>query len=303
MNPDTTAPDATSHQTTNTQRLLGADLLLTDWNDLLARHAHIHPPEAARLLDVPEAALTACRIGSGAVRLKPVLPALLKPIENWGRVLCAFSNASGVHMPLGDVTLSQEPTHVVLEGDHMYAQIDDSAITDAYLLIDKDESHGNTRSIQFFDSSGAAVLKVFAFHKTKFVEAEQHLLSLTSSNQNRAVTLLAAREALFDADSASRAMDPDLAPREGNALDIVQSLFQRSGAYEIELVARHARATWTGTLSGARVDADIFHLHEADIRSHLRFAPLTHVGKTRSGATSFGDGDRRFLRIHREEGQ
>jgi len=121
MSSDTTLSGAILHQTTTTQRLLDPDLLRAAWDNLLASHTRIHPPEAARLLDIPEAALTACRIGSGAVRLRPALPELLQNIDSWGRVLCAFSNACGVHMPLGDVALSQEPTHVALTGDHMHS--------------------------------------------------------------------------------------------------------------------------------------------------------------------------------------
>ncbi len=295
-----TGSGASLRQTTNNPRMEDPNLLLSDWEDLLTSHAHLHPPEAARMLGVPEAALPACRIGSGAVRLQPNLPALLKPIQDWGRVLCAFSNAAGVHMPLGNVSLSVEPDHIGLNGKHMQSQIDPAAIADAYLFVDREESHGNTKSIQFFGGNGETILKVFVFHKTKFAEAEKHLLTYESDNQKRTIAPSPIKQTPFDAHGVSCGTDPDVEQGTEEIHTAVSQLLQSAGSFEVELIADHARAIWKGHLSGARIDADMFHLHEPDIRSHLRFSALNQIAKSRSGAYTFCNGDRRLIRIRQE---
>lgn len=278
-------------------RLADPVRLKSDWETLLASRHHLHAPEAARLLDVPEAALVASRIGSGATRLVPDLKQVLAPVSEWGRVLCAFSNACGVHMPLGAVEASSANGALRLSGEHMDAEIDASAVKDAYLFIDSDESHGNTRSVQFFDEAGDSVMKVFIFHKTRFLESERHFERLAHADQSLTVNPGLPGPGDFDAEAASTTQDPDGQPLTGEVREEIASLLRAPGQIELELVGDHARVTWRGAISGARIDDAMFHLHEPDVRSHLRYAPVTGLAQARSGALVLSGDEGRLLRI------
>jgi hypothetical protein len=65
------------------------DALRLAWADLVAGNAHLHGPEVAQRLGVPEAAMLAARIGHGATELVPDLAALLRPCGQWGKLLLA----------------------------------------------------------------------------------------------------------------------------------------------------------------------------------------------------------------------
>ena len=292
---------------TVTDYMNNPDTLLAAWGRLLETHAHLHAPDAARMLAVPDSALAAARIGSGAVRLKPDIGALLAPISKWGRVLCAFSNACGVHMPLGAVTAeSGEGGAFRLRGEHMRAEIDAGAVADAYLFVDRDDSHGNTRSVQFYNAAGAPILKVFIFHKTLFEAAERHLTEFKADDQSRTVRTAKPAAGEFDARAASLAEDPLAAPLEGiDTRAILADLFgmDTGGGFTVEAVGDHARAVWQGALSGVRMDERMFHLHETDIRSHLRYAPLCRAAKTKAGAVALDGADGRLLRITKGDGR
>lgn len=279
------------------------DALLDAWCSLLKSHAHLHPPEVAQLLDVPEAVLPACRIGTGATRLKADVSAILKPVAEWGRVLCAFSTSCGVHMPLGDVSSHvREDGVLCLQGSHMRAEVDASAISDIYLFVDRDESHGNTRSIQCFDAAGAAVLKVFIFHKSKFATAHSYFASLTAADQSRVFAVGTPTEGQFDARKASLSEDPDGEPVVGiGTRTALAEMLVQGGGFSIEAVGRHARAIWTGALSGVRFDERMFHIHEPDLRSHFRFAPVNGMSRTSSGGLTLMGEEGRLLRFVRED--
>ena len=59
---------------------LSPDQILDGWRNLVRTHDHLHLPQIAIHLGVPEAALVAARIGTGAVRLVPDLVRVLEPI-------------------------------------------------------------------------------------------------------------------------------------------------------------------------------------------------------------------------------
>ena len=306
--PRTGTRDPAAHAAAAGADLRDPDALRAAWDHLRRTHGHLHAPDAARMLAVPEAALVASRIGAGALRLRPDIGAILAPISGWGRVLCAFATPCGVHMPLGAVSAPAHGDGVLrLRGAHLEAAIDADAVTDAYLFVDRDDSHGNTRSVQFYDAAGAPVLKVFIFHKTRFAAAERHLAAHRSDDRSRTVRVAAPAPGRFDARAASLAEDPAAAPLaagvRAHLTDLLGAMPAGGAHFVVEAVADHARATWRGTLSGARLDDRMFHLHETDLRSHLRYAPLVGAARTESGALALDGVEGRLLRLAREDGR
>ncbi|UUX49230.1 hypothetical protein NUH88_17730 [Nisaea acidiphila] len=263
--------------------------VLEEWRALLATGEHLHAPDIARRLGVSEAALLAARAGTGAVRLSVDPIRVLAPLADCGRVLCAFANECGVHMPLGDVSVTAGIDGVLrISGSHMSAEIDDGAVAEIFLFEDHDPNHGNTRSLQFFSSTGAPVFKTFVFHKSRFDALRRHCHELANEDQSRVPRPLAATPG-FDPLAVSLNNDANAQHIPGSAYqETISSFLGDGGAFEIEAVCRHARVTWHGTISGARFDRGMLHLHETDLRSHLRLAPLAIAHRTAKGGLSLG---------------
>lgn len=141
-----------------------ADRLLARWRALQAQQPHLHSRQAAAMLQVPEAALIASRVGSGAVRLAPALRELLAGIEHWRKLFIVTPNRLGVSIAIlnaqslrggGD---SNEP--LLLVGDQHRIAIDDRRVHACYLFDDRD-AHGHSLSLCWFDARGNGVGKLF----------------------------------------------------------------------------------------------------------------------------------------------
>lgn len=273
---------------------LDPDAILAKWQALRDTGAHLHAPEIARSLRVSEAALVASRIGSGAIRLQPDLAKCLAPIADWGRVLCAFSSPSGVHMPLGTTRFEfGEKGALRLMGDHIEASIDASAIAEMILFEDEDKNHGKTRSLQFFDVNGAAIVKAFIFHKTAYRAAQHHFEACLHANQSRQAYPRACLE--IPPDSANWHPTPN-----ANAQAALEQALVTGRPLKISAYGLHAKVSWNGILNGIRFAREMLHLHEPSLRSHLRLAPLTHTQRT-SNAITLGSKHSPILRITTEE--
>lgn len=271
--------------------------LKAQWEALLASHAHLHPPEAAKMLGVPETALVACRIGTGSTRLKPELASILAPIGQWGRVLCAFSNDAGVHMPLGEVEASLVDGTVRLKGALMEAHIDAASVADAYVFIDSDDSHGNTKSVQFFNAAGGAILKVFVFHKTHFRQAQEHFATLAHPDQRLTVAPQTTGSSETDPKVSAHEQEPTEALTDDQTRAEIAALLAKPGLATIELIGPSAQVKWSGQIGGARMDKAMFHIHETDLRSHLRYGPITGLKRSNSGTLILSGEAGELLRI------
>ena len=288
------------------------DALLEGWRALLATGRHLHAPDIARELDVSEAALVAARIGQGAVRLTPDPAAVLSQLSECGRVLCAFSNASGVLMPLGHTRVMADGDGLLtLSGDHMAGSLDVGAVAEAFLFEDTDPNHGSSRSLQFFDADGSPIVKVFIFHKGNFRTVSPHFLALSHADQSR-VPQPDGTTALFTPQAASHLADADGDEIGGSdPQSLLERFFSKAdGApLQIEAVSAHARVQWRGRLTKPAFRSGMLHLHETDLRAHLRLAPLARAYRTTrngiafygSGATGSDAGPGRLLRFAKED--
>lgn len=288
------------------------DAILEGWRALLATGRHLHAPDIARELDVSEAALVAARIGQGAVRLSPSPAALLERLSECGRVLCAFSNASGVLMPLGHTSLQMDAGGLLtLSGDHMTASLDAGAVAEVFLFEDSDPNHGSSRSLQFFDEAGAPIVKVFIFHKGNFRAVSPHFLALAHDDQSRVPRPESVASA-FDPLNASLLADAqcdELSAKDPQSL--LEPFFAEADGVpvQIEAVARHALVLWRGCVTKPAFRGGMLHLHETDLRAHLRLGPLTRAYSTAgtgigfNGSTATGPSSLpvRLLRFKKEE--
>ena len=145
------------------------------WRTLRAQHPHLHGPEAAARLGVPEAALVASRIGDGACALDTDLAALLSGCAGWGKLLFAARNAMGVAIIiLDDATEQPAPGRLSLRTSAVEAVIDTQAAASAFLFEDRD-AHGHTVSVNWFDAHGDVLGRLFLMAKSGRARALPHL--------------------------------------------------------------------------------------------------------------------------------
>jgi|YNPMSStandDraft_2_1061718.scaffolds.fasta_scaffold10462_1 putative heme degradation protein len=130
--------------------------LYSRWRALLAEHRHLHGPEAAALLGVPEAALLASATGKGNTPLAGSLTDILAPVASWGRVLLAARNALGVHLNvMGRAHLELTAAEIVLHDEQHEIRLATTGIA-RIDLFEENDAHGRTLSLNWFDSSDCA---------------------------------------------------------------------------------------------------------------------------------------------------
>lgn len=263
------------------QLLADPALLSQAWERLKASHHHLHAPEAARLLGVPEAALVASRLGQGALRL-PADPArILASAHQWRRVLVALGTALGVHLSLDPVRLAEgEGNALRLVGPHLESVFDASRVAHVFWFVEVDDSHGRTRSLQMFDAAGEAMIKLFIFHKTAAAAAGKTFAALAAGIPQSPFQPGAAGDpAKTVLPGATRPAPAVRQALPGPAQEAFRQLFAAldgsHGPLSVTLEAGHAWQRHTGPITHARADAAMVHLHEQDLRAHLRIGAVT----------------------------
>ncbi len=149
-------------------QLTDPDHILDAWRVLLTKHHHLHGPEAAAMLGVPEAALVASRVGSGAVALSPDLAQCLSPLDRWGKVLVASRCAFGVVLAIVEgarVERCPDGRLLRLRSAQHDVMLDADTAASSYLFEDRD-AHGHTFSVNWFDGRGDCVGRVFLIAKS-----------------------------------------------------------------------------------------------------------------------------------------
>lgn len=128
---------------------------------LKAAEPMVRARDAAEKLGVSEAELVACRAGEGVVRLAGDWGKLVRALPKLGRVMALTRNQHCVHEKTGKFgKISVQPSHgIVLNRD-----IDLRLFFTHWhhgFAVTEDVRSGRRRSLQFFDSDGAAVHKVY----------------------------------------------------------------------------------------------------------------------------------------------
>lgn len=151
--------------------------LYARWRALLAEHHHLHGPEAAALLGVPEAALLASATGRGNRPLAGALADILAPVAGWGRVLLAARNALGVHLNvMAQARVEATPGGLQLSGEQHEIRLATTGIA-RIDLFEENDAHGRTLSLNWFDAAGHAIGRLFLMSKEGREVAAPHLAS------------------------------------------------------------------------------------------------------------------------------
>ncbi|MCQ8116410.1 ChuX/HutX family heme-like substrate-binding protein [Methylomonas rosea] len=138
-----------------------ADTLKQAWQDLRADHPHMRIRDAAATLGVSEAELLATDCGNRVTRLREHWPALLGAVGTLGPVMALTRNAFAVHektglyediCPCGDM--------VLISGHHIELCLSTGIWHSGFAVLEETH-HGTRHSLQFFDTSGDAVHKIY----------------------------------------------------------------------------------------------------------------------------------------------
>lgn len=153
------------------------------WAALVADNAHLHGPEAAQRLGVPEAAMIAARIGHGATELVPDLAAVLAPCGEWGKVLLAARNRLGVALMVMDapVVMPGQTTLGLRTPQHL-GRVAIQGVDRCFLFEERDH-HGHTVSLNWFDGAGHAIGRLFLMSKSGREVAMPRLMGLALPDQ------------------------------------------------------------------------------------------------------------------------
>ncbi|MCZ4351203.1 hypothetical protein O4H61_01605 [Roseovarius aestuarii] len=278
-------------QMNNSEKALSPDEILAGWRALVATGAHVHLPQIAEHLKVPQAALLAARVGTGATRLQPDLAAVLRPIRDWHRVLLVASSELGVFMPMDHITnLTEDSTGLGLFGDTSSARIDPSLAHEVYIFEDNETGPGTSKSIQAFDGAGQSLLKVILFHKPSFRAALDWTAGFVHPDQSRKWRPATGGDA---GGSSAIARNNKVAETGGQGGDMPPHAFAetlehvRETGQQLEIRARSpgVDVTWRGQLTKLRLVGPMVHLHEATLRAHLNLAKAT-AGGTKDALTA-----------------
>lgn len=185
MQSNTQNPIATPSRVRGTTDL---ERLYAEYQALSQAEPALRARDLAQRLYVSEAELVACRQGCGSERLRPEFELLLKSLEPLGEVMVLTRNQQAVHERRGiyrNVTFSREGRMGLVLADEIDLRLFMSHWHSVFHLEEK-----GRQSLQFFDSQGGAIHKIYATENTD-MEAWQALVMRFLDPQPGPLELLA----------------------------------------------------------------------------------------------------------------
>lgn len=166
------------------------DTLLSEWQALTERHHHLHQPQAAALLGLPEASLVAALSGQSATRLEGDPAEILERVAAMGKLIMAVSHHAGVLIGIAKpVRFQRAGQRLILADDHNRLEVDADAVAHLYVLINEKGMHGRERHLQAFDQDGRALFKLLVLYKRHAAELAALAEHYRSPDQRRSLTL------------------------------------------------------------------------------------------------------------------
>lgn len=298
---------------------VASNSLYASWQILRAEQPHLRARDAAALLSVSEAELTASRLTVDTVRLRPEWASLLPALGELGQVMALTRNASCVHERKGvyrEVTVAGNGQMGLV----VSADIDLRLFLGGWasvFAVEEPGPRGVLRSVQVFDQQGVAVHKVYLTEQSEsaawapLVErfrdeqqsAELELIPLAEPTPRRAdeqidtdalrvgwSTLKDTHHffALLKTHGATRTQALRLAGSEwaeALAPDALPGLFERAAATEVPIMVfvgnRHCIQIHTGPVSNLRWMDTWFNVLDPQFNLHLKAHDIHELWRVR----------------------
>lgn len=246
------------------------DALYAAWRQALRDNPHLHGPEAAARLQVPEAALLASANGRGGTQLHTELGLLLAPVADWGRVLVASRNGIGVKLDV----LGQAQIEPVSDGLRLHDALHDLWLDGRGIaclhLFEEEDGHGRTLSLNWFDGQGQVLGRLFLMSKSGREAALPHLLGFAVDAQGRRwqASELSAPAATALPDAATQAL-PGAAPLWASAAILSCDAVPQMS---LQLSGPGARSHYRGSLGKCSSTPPAVHATDLLCKLHARAA-------------------------------
>lgn len=164
------------------------DALIAAWRKLAEQHHHLHQPQAAAMLGVPEACLVAALCGQSATRLDGNPEDILAAIAPLGKQIMAVSHHAGVLIGIAKpLRFERRGKHLVLADAHNRLEVNSEAIAHYFVLIDDNGLHGRERHLQVFDAQGCALFKLLVLYKRHAADLAALANHFRGADQSRLV--------------------------------------------------------------------------------------------------------------------
>jgi len=265
------------------------DRVLAAWRSLLASNHHLHGPEAAAMLGVPEAALLAASVGHGAVSLRADLPSLLALMPGWGKVLLAVRCGLGVELAIVEpdcVEFDPAAGTVRLSAARHAVLLDAHAAASCYLFEERD-AHGHTFSVNWFDGAGDCAGRVFLISKSGRARALPALEAQAAQEQSRVPPRSTARARRMPSEfSRADAMLEAVASGAHAAVLLRRAVLASKTVPEVEMVLEGIGGTacYRGGLATTMDTPPTVHAVDAACKLHARPPAVEAAHRWRSGS-------------------
>ncbi len=135
--------------------------LKQQWYELKTAQPRLRARDAAKKLNISEAQLVALSCGSDATRLRPEWAQIIERIPGLGRVMALTRNESAVHEKKGIYeNISSTPAFGLVVGEDIDLRLFWTSWHSAF-AVRSETARGPLDSIQFFDSYGTAIHKIY----------------------------------------------------------------------------------------------------------------------------------------------
>ncbi|MFO7641640.1 MAG: ChuX/HutX family heme-like substrate-binding protein, partial [Candidatus Competibacteraceae bacterium] len=168
-----------------------SDSMRHAWQGLREKEPGVRARDAAALLGVGEAQLVASGCGHTATRLAGDWTTLIEALPNLGHVMALTRNDHAVHEKIGEYRNIRIIGNVGLVLDE---SIDLRLFFNHWhygFAVNGDPQSGTTESLQFFDSDGVAVHKIYLTEKSDRRAYDRLVDAYRSPDQSTQQTLLA----------------------------------------------------------------------------------------------------------------
>lgn len=160
------------------------------WQELKDKNPTLRIRNAAEILGVSEAELLATKLGQGVTRLRSEPKAMFTRIESLGEVMALTRNDAMVHEKTGQYKdLSIHGIMGLALGD-IDLRIFFNRFVSAF-AVTEDSAVGERNSLQFFDSYGDAVHKIYSKDNTDMDAFRQLVTEFASEDQESGVEIAA----------------------------------------------------------------------------------------------------------------
>lgn len=161
--------------------------LKIEWQKLKAEKQGLRIRDAATLLEVSEAELLATQLGEGVTRLEGDWAVLLTDLKKLGKVMSLTRNDGCVLEHKGNFQKIEIHGNAPHQVATVIGPIEQRVFFSAWkfgFAVQQESPRGLMRSLQFFDKSGEAILKVYLQEKSNIEAYEEIVKQYTAEVQS-----------------------------------------------------------------------------------------------------------------------